>query len=513
MNSMATLDPYNVPLDKRKLCHLLRRTGFGASPTDIEMHLGRTAAEVVDQLMAEATNPSIIPLPDEPSWASLPIPNRNDNSAEEIKDYNQNNRTWKLDLRTEWMSLMRSVGLREKMVLFWHDHFVTSVDVYDYASLAFQYLALLRQHAFGNFKQFVYDIGLDPTMLIYLNGEENDVGDANENYARELLELFTMGQRDRYDALNYTQTDIEEIARALTGWENNLTTLTSTFVSKNHDTGAKSIFGRQGAFGYNDVVNIVFEERGVQTAFYICMKLYQEFVHQEPDVNVIQQMADLFIANDFQIEPVISTLLKSQAFYDDQVIGAKIKSPIEFMIGLLKELDYSPDQVMLEGLYLEVERMELGQLILSPPDVSGWPGYRSWISTDTLSSRWAVADLLLYTIRNGQPLNLVSVFESLPEANDSLAAFSLPIAIAERLLPVKIEELDIPEVDDAFNGDLVSNPVPTNILVGPANNRNLAKLFLGDVPWYEWDIGEDGANQVLLNYVLYLSQLPEFQLT
>ena len=513
MNSMATLDPYNVPLDKRKLCHLLRRTGFGASPADIEMHLGRTAGEVVDQLIAEATNPSIIPLPDEPSWASLPVPNRNDNSAEEIKDYNQNNRTWKLDLRTEWMSLMRSVGLREKMVLFWHDHFVTSIDVYDYAALAFQYLALIRQHAFGNFKQFVYDIGLDPTMLIYLNGEENDVGDANENYARELLELFTMGQRDRYDALNYTQSDIEEVARALTGWENNLTTLTSTFVSKNHDTGVKNIFGRQGAFGYNDVVNIVFEERGVQTAFYICMKLYQEFVHQEPDVNVVQQMADLFIANNFQLEPVISTLLKSQAFFDDQVIGAKIKSPIEFIIGLLKELDYSPDQAMLEGLYLEIERIELGQLILSPPDVSGWPGYRSWISTDTLSSRWAVADLILYTIRNGQPLNLVSIFESLPEANDSLAAFSLPIAIAERLLPVKIEELDIPEVDDAFNGDLVSNPVPTNILVGPANNRNLAKLFLGDVPWYEWDIGEDGANQVLLNYVLYLSQLPEFQLT
>ena len=508
-----TLQPYTAPLDKRKLCHLLRRTGFGASPAEIDANLGRSASEVVDQLLSEATDSSITPLPVEPDWASQPVPNRDSNTAEEIKAYNQNNRDWLLDLRTEWMSSMYSVGLREKMVLFWHDHFVTSVDIYDYSSLAYHYLALLRTHAFGNFKSFIHDIGLNPAMLIYLNGEENDVGDANENYARELLELFTMGQRDRFGALNYDQSDIEEIARALTGWQNNLETLTSEFVLKKHDTGVKSFFGRQGNFEYQHVVDIIFDERAAQTAYFICMKLYQEFVHQEADVNVVQQMADLFIANNFELLPVLSALLKSEAFFDDQVIGAKIKSPIEFITGLLIEMDYQPDLAMYEGIYLEIERIELGQLVLSPPDVSGWPGYRSWISTDTLTSRWAVADLLLYTIRNGQPLDLVRVFGSLPEANNSSAAFLLPIAIAERLLAVKVEDLDIPEIDDNFNGDLVGNPIPENILNGPANNINLAKLFLRDIPWYEWDILEDGANQVVLDFVLYLSQLPEFQLT
>ena len=510
---LPSLQPYSSSLDKRKVCHLLRRTGFGASPTDIEAHLGRSASEVVDQLMAAATDPSIIPLPAEPDWATIPVPNRNDNSAEEIKEYNQNNRDWLLDLRIEWLSSMHTVGLREKMVLFWHDHFVTSVDIYDFASLGYKYLALLRRHAFGNFRDFVYDIGLDPSMLIYLNGEENDVGDANENYARELLELFTMGQRDRFDALNYSQADIEEIARALTGWENNLQTLSSEFVAKKHDTGVKSFFGRQGNFNYDHVVQIIFEERAGQTAYFICMKLYQAFVHQEADPNIVQQMADLFITNNFEIAPVLSTLLKSEAFFDDQVIGAQIKSPIDFITGLLVEMDYHPDEEMYKGLYLEIERIELGQLILSPPDVSGWPGYRSWISTDTLTSRWAVADLILYTIRNGQALDLVRVFGELPEANESYAAFLLPVAITERLLAVKVEDLDIPEIDENFNGDLIGNPIPENILNGPPNNRNLAKLFLRDIPWYEWDIGEDGANQVILDFVLYLSQLPEFQLT
>ena len=510
---LPTLQPYTAPLSKREVCHLLRRTGFGATPSDIEANLGRTASEIVDQLISEATDPSVVPLPAEPGWASLPVPNRNSNTAEEIKEYNQNNRDWLLDLRTEWMSLMHTVGLRERMVLFWHDHFVTSVDIYDYSSLAYHYLALLRKHAFGNFKDFVYDIGLNPAMLIYLNGEENDIGDPNENYARELLELFTMGQKDRFGAFNYSQADIEEIARALTGWENNLETLRSEFIAKKHDPGVKAFFGRQGNFNYEHVIEIIFDERAAQTAYFICTKLYQEFVHQVPDTNVVQEMADLFIANNFQIEPVISTLLKSQAFFDDQVIGARIKSPIEFITGLLTELDYHPDQAMYESLYVEIERIELGQLILSPPDVSGWPGYRSWISTDTLTSRWAVADLILFTIRNGQPLDLASLFDSLPEASDPHAAFLLPVAIAKRLLSVKVQELDIPEIDDNFNGDLVGHPVPSEVLNGPANDRNLAKLFLRDVPWYEWDIGEDGANQVILDYVLYLSQLPEFQLT
>ena len=506
-----TLETYTLPLDKRKVCHLLRRAGFGASQSEIDRHLGRTASEIVDQLIEEATDVSAFP--DEPNWVNIPVPDRNSSTPDEVKDYNQNNRTWLLNLRTDWLTMMRTAGLREKMVLFWHNHFVTSVDDYDLATLAYRYLALIRSHAFGNLQEFVFDIGLTPAMLIYLNGVDNENENANENYGRELLELFTMGQWDRFGTMNYTQTDVQEVARALTGWEISLETFTSSFVERKHDSGRKTIFGRRGNYMYEDVVTLIFQERPVQVAYFICAKLYQEFVYEEVDVNVVQEMADLFVANNFDIAPVVGALLKSEAFYDDQVIGAKIKSPAEFMTGVLTELNYIPDREMYEMLYNEVDRVELGQILLSPPDVSGWPGYRSWISTDTLTSRWAINEMILYTIRNGQPLNLVTLFRNLPEASDPLTAFLLPVAITEQLLAVDVDELDIPEIDDAFNGDLIGFPIPVNILNGPPNRRNLAKLFLRDVPWYEWDIEEGGANQVLLDFVLYLSQLPEFQLT
>ena len=480
-------------------------------PADLDRHLGRMASDVVDLLMQEATDVSTFP--DEPGWVQIPVPDRNVSTPDEVKEYNQNNRTWLFNVRTEWLSMMRTIGLREKMVLFWHNHFVTSVDEYDYATLAYRYLALIRTHAFGNFKNFVYQMGLTPAMLIYLNGVDNDDDDPNENYSRELLELFTMSQQDRFGNMNYTQTDVEEIARALTGWEISLQTFTSNFVERRHDAARKTIFGQNGNYGYDDVVNLIFEQRPAQVAYFISSKLYQEFVYEELDENVVQAMADMLVSSDFEIAPVVSTLLKSQAFFDDQVIGAKIKSPVEFLTGLLADLNYLPNQETYERLYNEVDRVGLGQVILSPPDVAGWPGYRSWISTDTLTSRWAITEMILYTIQDGQPLDLVGLFRSFPEASSGLAAFELPVAIAEHVMGVPVGQLDIPEIDDDFNGDLIGFPIPSSVTDGPANNRNLAKLFLRDIPWYEWDIDEAGANQVLIDFVMYITQLPEFQLT
>lgn len=506
----AGLEPYTAPLDPQKAVHLLRRTALGAAPEKIIALLGRTADEVIDEIIEAATNPDILPLPDEPEWADTPFPPPTATQAE-IQEYIENNNMWIDELRGTWVSWLYRGGLREKLTLFWHNHFVTGIDAYNLAVFANKYVSLLRSHCLGNLKNFVYDIGLDPAMMVYLNGNQNVKTAPNENYARELLELFTMSQKDRVGNDNYTQTDIEEIARALTGWIVDYYTNQSDFIPGLHDETEKTIFGQIGAFGYDDVVDIVFEERGVQTAYYICSKLYKEFIYAAPDPDIVQEMADILVANNFELAPVMSTLLKSAHFFDDAVIGARIKSPIELIAGSMLDVSYEPPPEIFSLFARGADLLE--QIILNPPNVAGWKGHRFWVSTSTLPFRWIVSDFLLYAINENEPLDLVPFAQSLPEASDPYAAFKLPIAMAERLMAVPLDTLDLASIAEPFGGDLISNPIPEDILNGPPHTITLAKAFLIGIPWYEWSLEEPGANFLLLNFARYLMQLPEYHLT
>ncbi len=228
--------------------------------------------------------------------------------AEAIDAYLQANRTWLREYRDSWLAEMQQGLLREKMALFWHNHFVTESRTYRLAPYAYQYLTLLRTHALGNFRTFVREIGLTPAMLIYLNGTQNRAGNPNENYARELLELFTMGIG------HYTQQDIQEIARALTGWVVEHATLSSRFVPARFDNGRKTIFGQTDYFGYDDVIDLTLQERARETALFICRKLYRFFVYNEPDEAIVAQLADTFQEHDFEIAPVVEQLLSSAPF-------------------------------------------------------------------------------------------------------------------------------------------------------------------------------------------------------
>nr|MBS0038009.1 DUF1800 family protein [Saprospiraceae bacterium] len=189
------------PWDQRKIQHLFLRTGFGIAPEEIDQYLQSTPHGLIDFLVDQAVD---LPLPAKPDWADKVLADYNDQN-EAVQDI--------LEWASQWLSDMWDYGLREKMALFWHNHFVTQIDVYFCPSYLYSYHRLLQKYALGNFRDLTYEMGKDPAMLIYLNGVQNTRFDPNENYARELFELFTLG-RDN----NYTQNDITEAARALTGW-------------------------------------------------------------------------------------------------------------------------------------------------------------------------------------------------------------------------------------------------------------------------------------------------------
>ena len=502
----AGLGPYTAALDQATTAHLLRRTSFGASPERLAEHVGKSAPDVVRALVQAAV---AAPLPEPPPWINDTPPGRNA-PREERQAFQQQNRVNLRDLVADWFMRMAQDGLREKMALFWHNHFVTEVQTYRWAGIAYRYVTALRTHALGNFKDFVRAIGLDPAMLIYLNGIQNRAGAPNENYARELLELFTMGQFDTQGNENYTQNDIEEIARALTGWTLADTAYEVAFIPGRHDGGVKTFFGRTGTWGYDDVIDILFEERAVEIAAFVCGKLYREFVYAAPEPGLVEELAQVFLAHDFEIAPVVEALLTSAHFFDAQVAGAHIKSPAELLLGLILELEIAagPDVF----LFLNRVSEPLQQAILSPPNVAGWPGHHAWLNTTTFVARWNLIDQIIRLLERTDLLNFVGLAEKLHDPADPHAAFELPVALAEHLFSIAPDLLDLQVSNEPFAGDLVNNPIPPEIENGPPHQQTLAKMFLAGTPWYEWNLYSDGAPRVLSNYIQALKLLPEFQL-
>ena len=503
----AGLEPHNAPLDQLSAAHLLRRASFGAAPEQVEDHLGQTAADAAAALVQAAID---APMPEPPEWINEVPPGR-DASQQQRQQYQMDNRNRLREWVAAWYDRMVEYGLREKMTLFWHNHFVTEVQTYRGAPIAYRYTTALRTHALGNFKDFVHAIGLDPAMLIYLNGIQNRVGAPNENYGRELLELFTMGQFDGQGNENYTQTDIEQIARALTGWRINERDYTVSLVPNRHDEGEKTIFGRTGQWGYDDVIDIIFEERAPQIAEFVARKLYGEFIYAAPDETLVADLAQIFLDNDFEIAPVVSALMSSAHFFDDQVLGTQVKSPTDMLVGLIRDLDAETVPRVMNNL----RRFSaiLQQSILNPPNVAGWPGHRTWLTTTTFVQRWNYADRLLRNLDRDDALDLKALAERLHDPAAPDAAFTLPVALAEHLLSVPLDLLDLATANTEFAGDLINNPIPPEVENGPAYARDLAKLFLAGVPWYEWSLDATNAHRQMRSYIVALTLVPEFQLT
>ncbi|HRQ50239.1 MAG TPA: DUF1800 domain-containing protein, partial [Agriterribacter sp.] len=351
------IDPYTGAWTKNEVIHLLKRTMFGAKPGDIEHFAGKTMEAAVDELLTITS-----PLPDPPvkeyDTAEALVPDSNiDQGTTWINDFNEDNRVgWlrKQSFKKWWVGVMLNQprNIREKMTLFWHNHFATEMASTSNARYAYKHHTLLRANALGNFKSLARAISVDPLMLVYQNGEQNRKGVPDENYARELQELFTLGKENDP---NYTEDDVKAAARVLTGWRNDPETNTSYFDPERHDTGNKTfssfyghttITGRSGENAgdeeLDDLIDMIFRN-GREASEYIVKELYRWFVYYEVDeaakTNVIEPLALMLRNYNWEIKPVVAALLKSEHFFDPLNQGCLIKSPADFIVGLCREYE------------------------------------------------------------------------------------------------------------------------------------------------------------------------------
>ncbi|MFD0862859.1 DUF1800 family protein [Sungkyunkwania multivorans] len=382
--NVADLSPYiptiENPWNAQKVQHLYRRLGAYASKSQIEAALTQTPTTLIESLINEASTLALTPTPEWGYWV------KSDFDASETPNY-QYRRAW----QKQALQNLNTDGLRGRITLFWSNHFVTEAPVYQSAAYLFQYHHTLETHALGNFKTLTHAIGLTAPMLIYLNGYQNRRGRPNENYARELFELFTLGEN-----VGYTQDDIVETARALTGWnEREVAWGPITFDPSKFDDGEKTIFGQTGHWGYDDVIDILFTERPTEIAQFICEKLYAYFISPVVDQTIVDGLAQTFLDANFEIIPVLEQLFKSNHFFDKNAIGAIIASPIDLLIGFFISCDMNTSESFDDYSRFVPWCDAMGQEIFDPPDVAGWQGDKEWINATSFTNRWKYLDYLI----------------------------------------------------------------------------------------------------------------------
>ncbi|HMT95992.1 MAG TPA: DUF1800 domain-containing protein [Ferruginibacter sp.] len=279
-------------------------------------------------------------------------------------------------LNLMWLDTMinSEAQLREKMSFFWHGHFATRV-INSYFQQ--ELLQIIRENALGNFGELLRAVSKSPTMLQFLNNQQNKKGHPNENFAREVMELFTMGRG------HYTEDDIKEAARAFTGWGFNMQ---GEFVFRRqvHDEGNKTVLGKSGPFDGDDILTILLNKK--ETAQFITRKIYRFLVNENIDESRVKSLADDFYQSGYEILPLLNAIFTSDWFYDEKNIGSKIKSPIELLAGIRRYLPMSLDNDEAQMLFQKV----LGQVLFYPPNVAGWPGGTSWIDSTSLMVRLQV---------------------------------------------------------------------------------------------------------------------------
>ncbi len=353
--------------------HLVERTGIGAEWTTIQQFQKLTRQQAIEHLLKNRD----MGLPRAPSmspWPKMVSLRGNMRRKRMIKHISR--REGK-KLQEWWVNhlLKTRSPFLERMTLFWHNHFPSSIDKTTQASMLHKQNLVLRRSAFGNFGQMLHDISRDPAMLLYLDGYVSTKDEPNENFSRELLELFTLGIG------HYSENDMREAARAFTGW--GIDDRNGKFIinADDHDSGVKTFLGKRGNFKGEDIINILL--RHPRTAERISEKMWHEFVSvSRPDHRVIKQWAQAFRGSNYDISTLIRTVFNSDAFWSKHNRGALIKSPIQLTIGTLRALPYSPAHTDLSH-NLNI----MGQAVFAHPSVKGWSGGKTWISTQSILRR------------------------------------------------------------------------------------------------------------------------------
>lgn len=488
----GTIAPYvpstERPWNRQRAAHLYKRLKFGATFEEIEAALSLNPLDIIDNIINETLAE---PIPTDPEWADWSLSSYGQDMIGE-QAISQS-----YQLIDRWMTDMLTKGFKERLMLFWHNHFVTRIDDYGCPSYMYQYYKLLNTHALGNFKDFTHKMGTNPAMLMFLNGAQNSRFEPNENYARELFELFTLGESN-----GYTQKDIEETARALTGWVNVSEICAEiNFAAFHFDQGEKTIFGQTGNWNYNELHDILFTERRNEIATHICTQIYTYFVSTEIDEDIIAEMATTFKANDFELTPVFRQLFKSEHFFDEANMNTKVKSPLDMVMNYMKEAkfpitDYYDEALGYNEVMINVYFIcsQLGQELFNPINVAGWEGDRIWINNNILTGRWLTIDRFLGSTATDEALisTLIDLAKGISD-NSSDPDFITQL-IVDFMIPQGLQNPeDYAKATQAFKWE-----VPEN--------------YFQDGSWnLDWEVDIIGGQMYYL--LRHISRIPEFQLS
>ncbi len=386
-------------LERGEACHLLARTGFGATPAAVEALLPLTREQAVDAVLAGVRTTPVLP---PPAWCRDPFPDylakrkQDRDAAYALPEGSEERRKAEdalrqldyahgRELKGWWYREMLATDspLTERMVLLWHNHFTSQLSTVEDPRLMWEQNQLLREHALGNFGHFSLAIPFDAAMHRYLDSNSNVARRPNENFAREVMELFTVGEG------NYTEDDIKEAARAFSGYQLGADGKPA-LVAGQHDNGRKTVLGHKGVFDAKEIITILLlKEKNV--ALNIATKLWREFIDDRPDDKAVYEVAAAFYRSRYQITAGLRALLLQPRFWDPAVRGELIKSPTELLVGLARQLELD---VKDPGVLVDFGK-KLGQELFDPPNVKGWKGGDAWISTHSLLARGEVLEAIL----------------------------------------------------------------------------------------------------------------------
>jgi hypothetical protein len=290
------------------------------------------------------------------------------------------------ELRAWWAYCLVHTAhpLREKMTLFWHNHFATSIAKVGRATLMYAQNRLLRRHALGRFRPFLLDVSRDPAMIVWLDNNSNVKGKPNENYAREIMELFTLGVG------HYTEQDVKEAARAFTGWHTSADGGAYEFSAGDHDDGPKTVLGRTGRWNGDDVVRILLDQPAA--APFLVRKLYRYLISEthDPPAALLEPLADSFRKSDYDVATLLKTMLRSRHFFSAYAYRQRLKCPVEFVLGAARAVAHATEEqeaVRLPPGALANRMAAMGQELFAPPNVKGWPHGKAWLNTSTVLAR------------------------------------------------------------------------------------------------------------------------------
>jgi uncharacterized protein (DUF1800 family) len=365
------------PLGYEAARHLLSRTGFGVTHAEVQALAGLSREEAVDRILAGTRRDATLPPPAFMSEPQRPYARVRDLPVEDRLAWQRRNLEQGFQLREWWLREMLQTPspLTERMTLFWHSHFATSAQKVRVAHLMYRQNVLLRREALGNFAALLHGITQDPAMLVYLDNAQSRREAPNENFAREVMELFTLGEG------RYTEQDIREAARAFTGLSVDRETLEYRWRPMVHDRGSKTVFGKSGRFDGNDVLRLLLERP--ETAEFIAAKLWRELVSPQPEPKALSHAAKVFRDARYEVKPLVRALLLTEAFWAVDNRGSLIRSPVELVVGTLHTFGIRP-ATMGPAVYAAAQ---LGQNVMAPPNVKGWPGGEDWINSATLLGR------------------------------------------------------------------------------------------------------------------------------